>query len=65
MTQQPWYPYAPDQVFGRQGAIDQVRLDNFLEAVGQLDVPVTAAAALDAAASMRTRDLRDGGRAGR
>jgi hypothetical protein len=62
MRQQPWYPYAPDQEFGRQGAIDQVRLDNFLEAVGHLDVPATMAAALDAATAVRiTRE----GQAGR
>ena len=63
MATQLWFPYAPDQAFGRQGAIDQVRLDNFLDAVGHLDVPATMAAALDAATGVRDNQLRRGGRA--
>lgn len=53
MARQPWSPFAQGQAFGRQGPLDQARLEDFLTAVGQLDVPPTSAAALDAAASMR------------
>ena len=65
MTNPAWYPYAPDQVFGRQGAIDQVRLDNFLAAVGQMDVPVTMAGALDAATDVRAAAIRNADRESR
>jgi hypothetical protein len=65
MSQQPWYPYAPDQDFGHRAALDQVRLENFLAAIGQLDVPATMAAALDEASSVREPDLRGEGREGR
>ena len=65
MTNQAWYPYAPDQVFGRQGAIDQVRLDNFLDAVGHLDVPATMAGALDAATTVRAAGITREGRESR
>jgi hypothetical protein len=65
MTQQPWYPYAPDQEFGRRAALDQARLEEFLVAVGQLDVPMTMAGSLDAAADVRAPAIRREGRAGR
>jgi hypothetical protein len=45
---QPWYPFARGPAF-RQGPLDQARLEDFLTAVGQLDVPPTSAAHLDAA----------------
>jgi hypothetical protein len=65
MRHELWYPYAPDQAFGRRGAVDQVRLDNFLTAVGQMDVPVTMAAALEAATAVREDNIRREGRAAR
>ena len=57
MATQPWYPFARGHTF-RQGPLDQARLEDFLTAVGHLDVPPTSAAALDEAASMRRPDLR-------
>jgi hypothetical protein len=64
MAAQPWYPFARGQTF-RQGPLDQARLEDFLTAVGQLDVPLTTAGALDAAATVRSPDVRRGDRESR
>ena len=59
MAEQRWYPFARGQTF-RQGPLDQARLEDFLTAVGQLDVPPTSAAALDAAPGLRDSIRREG-----
>jgi len=59
MAAQPWYPFARGQTF-RQGPLDQARLEDFLTAVGQLDVPPTSAAHLDAAPGTRDSIKRAG-----
>jgi len=51
---------ARSRPFGMQVPFDQTRLEEFLIAVGQLDVPPTAAAHLDAAASSGIPIKREG-----
>ncbi|MBV8691757.1 MAG: hypothetical protein JOZ37_07425 [Actinobacteria bacterium] len=65
MSFQSWNRSARQQPFGMQGPLDQSRLDEFLRAVGQLDVPPTSAAHLDAAASTRRPNLKGEGRESR
>jgi len=59
MSDQRWYPFARGRTF-RQGPLDQARLEDFLTAVGRLDVPPTSAAALDAAPNLRDAIRREG-----
>jgi hypothetical protein len=44
MAQRTWYPYAPDQAFGHQAALDEALVDSILNALDQQrDAPPRAA----------------------
>jgi len=53
MSTQPLKLPSRNMPFGMDGPLDQSRLNEFLRAVGQIDVPLTSAAGLDAATGVR------------
>jgi hypothetical protein len=65
MSTQPWKLPSRNMPFGMDGPLDQSRLDEFLRAVGQLDVPLTSAAGLDAATGIRQAGIKREGRESR